>query len=739
MRKIFRIASFLLVACLIAGMFAGCGTVASNREQYQILSTDCIESGVVANNANYTLEWDNDYKCIVLTNKKTQTKWSTTPYELYAEGEKNATISSPIEINVIHATTKATDFDRAYASCIKSGNMSAEQIDNGVKVTYYFDGYQIAIPVCYILRDDSFAITIDTEKITEGTEYRLFNISVAPFVCASKNNIEGNYLFVPSGTGALIDATDISGKKTTYSFDVYGSDENRKLLEDPIEREPVKMPVFGAKSGDKTMMGIIEQGAESAEITVVTGDDKNGYSNVYPTIWVRGYDIYTQQSGGMGYTKVQVTRNAEQMINTNVTIGYYDLEGEKSDYNGMADRYQKYLIEKKGLKKSSAEESTYALSVQGNITNKKLFVGIPYKTVESLTTFKQVTDIVKDIASATGKYPTVQMVGYGESGLDFGKIAGGYKFTSKAGSLKDYAEIEKLAKDNGFLLSVDFELVKFNKSGNGISSTTDTAKSASMAKVKKQYNDFALRTYDKAYQSYYLLKRSELSGVVDTLITKAQKLGVTGISASTLGQIAYSDYFDINYASKSNTESSVSEQLAKIKEAGYKVVTDNANVYAANLSDAVLNVEVEDYNIKGIDRYVPFYQMVYKGYVPLYSEAINLAVDSKTAVLKAVASGVGFGFTVLGQYDPVYIASPYTNLYNSLYDDVKDEIKATVDTYSKYYDAIKGAKILNYSVLETGVTCTTFDNGVVVYTNQTNEAKESPAGQVAAYGFTYTK
>ncbi len=739
MKKIVRIASFLLVVCLIAGMFTGCGNVASNREKYEVLSTDCINSGVVADNSNYTLEWDNDYKCVVLTNKKTETKWSTTPYDLYLAGEKNATISSPIEINVIHATTKATDFDRAYASCIRSGNMSAERLDNGVKVTYYFDSYQISVPVCYVLRDDSFAMTIDTEKITEGDEYRLLNISVAPFMCASKNNVEGNYLFVPSGTGALINATDTNGKKTTYSFDVYGSDENRKLVEKPIEKESVKMPVFGAKNGDKAMMGIIEQGAESTAISVTTGDDKNGYSNAYATVWVRGYDIYTQQSGGMGYSKVTITRNSEEMINTNITIGYYDLEGEKADYNGMAERYQKYLVDNKGLTKSSVEEAVYALSLQGNITTKKLFVGIPYRTVESLTTFKQATEIIKDIASKTGKYPTVQMVGYGASGVDAGEIAGGYKFTSAAGSLKEYAEIEKLAKDNGFLLSVDFELVKFNKSGNGISSTTDTAKSASKAKVKQQYNDFALRWYDGAYQSYYLLKRSELPGVVDKLIKKAQKLGITGISASSLGQIVYSDYFDVKYAAEANTEIDIAEQLTKIKEAGYKVVTDNANAYAATVSDSVLNVDIEPYFMDGIDEYVPFYQMVYKGYIPLYSEAINLAVDSKTAVLKAVASGTSFGFTVLGQYDTAYISSPYTNLFNGLYDDIKDEITATVDTYGKYYDAIKDAKIVNYQVLDNGLTSTTFDNGVVVYTNQTNEAKESPAGQVAAYGFIYTK
>ena len=739
MRNIVRIVSFLLVTCLVIGMFAGCSDETTNRAMYEMGSTDCVNSGIMAENSTYTLEWDNDYKCIVVKNKQTGLAWSTTPYDLYSQGEKNTVISSPVEINVIDAVTKTIDFDRAYSACIRSGNMSAEKIDNGVKVTYYFDDYQIALPICYILRDDSFAITLDPKNITEGEQFKLLNVSIAPFLCAAQNDIEDNYLFVPSGTGALINASSLVGKKTTYSFDLYGAELNRINIEQPIQRETLRLPVFGAKNGSEAVMGIIEQGAETAQITTTVGDKKNGYSNVYPTIWVRGYDSYKQSVTGVSSAITIVTRNSELMMDENVVIGYYALSGEKANYTGMAECYRDYLVEQKGLKKSSVEENIYALSVLGNITTKKLFVGIPYKTTTSLTTFKEAQAMISDIASATGKYPTVQMVGYGESGVDVGKIAGGFKLASVAGSLKDYAEIEKLAKDNGFLLSVDFELLKFKESSNGISSSTDTAKSASKSKAKQQYVDFALRWYSTDYPSYYLIKRSKLSEIVDTLIGKADKLGISGISASSLGQIAYSDYFDVKYISRANTEKDVTEYLSRIKAAGYKVVTDDANAYAAVVSDSVLNLEIEPYNMDGINEYVPFYQMVFKGYIPLYSEALNLSVNYNEAILSAVATGTGFGFTVMEKYNPLYSSSPHTNMYNSLYSDIKDEIETAVDTYAEYYEAIKGAKILGYTVSETGVTTTTFDNGVVAYTNPTDAAQESPAGELSAYGFKYTK
>ena len=40
---------------------------------------------------------------------------------------------------------------------------------------------------------------------------------------------------------------------------------------------------------------------------------------------------------------------------------------------------------------------------------------------------------------------------------------------------------------------------------------------------------------------------------------------------------------------------------------------------------------------------------------------------------------------------------------------------------------------------ENGVTVTTFDNGVVAYTNATNAAQEYPGGELAAMGFKYVK
>ena len=183
----------------------------------------------------------------------------------------------------------------------------------------------------------------------------------------------------------------------------------------------------------------------------------------------------------------------------------------------------------------------------------------------------------------------------------------------------------------------------------------------------------------------------------------------------------------------------VQSLFASVNDAGHTVSTDNANDYAAMVSDTIFNVEIDPRNSDALDAYVPFYQIVFKGYVPMYSEALNLAEDYDTAVLAALASGTGLGYTVLKNYDSSFAASVQTNLYSSTYSANKAAIVESVSQYADYYAAIKGATITDYEVLDNGVTVTTFSNGVVAYTNATGAAQTYPGGELAAMGFEYVQ
>lgn len=748
-----RVLALTAVLCLLLCLLPGCGEE-PNRAAYVLPDTfESVDSCAVAENDNYTLEWDDDSKAVMMYSKTGEKVWGTTPGDAYLEDDANQHTGSPIILEVVDTKALGSITARAYNGSITDGNLSAKLIDNGIEVVYYFDKYQISVPVQYTLRSDSVAVSVDTTRITEGEDFMLKAVSLAPYMCAVPNigaaeeeesddeapaeelvPLKDAYLFVPVGNGALVSPA-VKDDNREYKSEVYGTDASRYQPYEYYKEENIKMPVFGVKDGEDAMVGIMESGAEHGAIEVSAGNTKIDYSNVAATFYVRGFDIYADERSD---TATMTTRLSKAMVDDTLTVGFYPLTGEDADYVGMAKTYRDYLV-KKGLVKSETVENAYALSILGNVMTQSLAFGVPYQSAKSMTTFNEAADMIEELAADTKQNPAVQLKGFGNSGLDIGRVAGGFGFANVSGKKKDYSALTSYAASNNIPLFTDFDLVFYNSAGKGFNTFNHVAKTATLHKAELYHRMLALRAQDKDMGPYNMLSRSQLSKAMDKLLKKGDKLDVTGYSFSTLGTAAYSDYSDEAYQMKKGMGAQVQSLFAAANESGHAVATDNANDYAAVGSDSVFNVEIEPRYTDVFDVYVPFYQIVFKGYVPLYSEALNLATDYDTAVLSAVASGTGLGYTLLQNYDVSFAASVQTNLYSSLYSANKAAIVETVSQYADYYAAIKGATIKDYTVLDNNVTVTTFDNGVVAYTNPTSAAQTYPGGELEAMGFTYVQ
>ncbi|MBE6779855.1 MAG: hypothetical protein E7545_02630 [Ruminococcaceae bacterium] len=725
MNKIYHLKNTVALITALVIVFTITGCNGGNSKAWEIPEINAVESGIIADNDNFSLEWNNEEKQVFFIEKADDTVWGTVPAEAFLLNERNDSLFSPIQIEVSENISKALDFTRSYGSAVLNNNVDARLIDNGIELTYYFEEFKISVPVQFIIREDSFAISIIKEKITEGDTHKLLSISLAPYVSACKNGAEDSYLFVPSGNGGLIYTNSDTMKN--YSTEVYGTDYSRVLFSRYVEEEHNKMPVFGIKNKDKALLSIIEEGAEAAQILASTGDKDTGYSSVYAKCFARGFDIYAEELDSNSTT---ITTVAENISRQSFTVGYYPLSNENANYNGMAKKYKEYLTDN-GMQKTDAASALYSISVIGGAKVKRLALGIPYQTRKSATTFAEAAEIISRLKNDTGSMPFVQMIGFGSSGIDVGKIAGGYKLLGKK------SDMEKLISDYKDYISFDFDVIKFKSSGAGVSTLNGAAKSANLQKSKRFFNDPALRDYDKEIGGYYLVKRSKLSGIINKVTNLTAKNGIANISLATLGEICYSDYSNSEYEMKANTESDVEEYLKNIRSKNIKITTDNANAYAAKFSDNILNLQIEDYGYDEIDQYIPFYQMVFVGTKNIYSEPLNSADDRTKVKLGALSSGVRFGYNLLKNYSNGFISKTNVEIYSALFSDNVDEITKEVSEYSKYYSLIQGAAIDEYTILENGVIKTVFDNGVVAYTNMSSTEKDTEIGTISENGFVY--
>lgn len=727
-----RAISLFMIISLIVVSFAACGSEEPKPIGKYIsnIVVETLETTVVAENDNLKMIWDNDKSCVLVVDKNTGYIWSTMPNDYYngipAGMRGDRLFNSPLIVtyaappnNMLKNVNGADAFEEG------EGFITVKQIEDGVQIGYFFDKVEISVPLIYKLYDDHFTVSVDTRGILENKN-KVYQVQIAPFLAAAPaSSDKDNYLFVPSGSGSLMYTDEREGTERLYQEDVYGND--LAIFTDYLTKQTQKsaLPVFGVRRGENSLLGIIEEGSASCSIKASAGDNTIGYSNVCAVFAVRGRNVEVVQNAKYGSSRV--SNYSEGFVNGNCTVAYYPLSGEESNYSGMANRYREYLTEKYSLKATNTDSPLY-LQILGGAMVDKSFIGIPYQTLAPATTLSQAKDIIADITKATGVKPVVQLKGFGESGLDVGEIGGGFDVGGSLGDWDDIKAIQKLSE-----AYFDFDLMRFNSSGNGFSTFSNVAKAENGGAAYQYYYQVAAKNRNEDKGRYNLLSRNKLSEAFNEAVATLKDNGISGLSVSTLGNLAYSDYQSPNYYSKGNLDRDVMSMLSK---SGNKlnIMTSNANAYAAIYSKHIISTPSGDSDFSSLDVEIPFYRMAFKGLVSMSSVAINTATNPRLEFLKAAETGCGLLYTVTNNFNTEYRTGD-SDLARSVYSDNKKNILSDYAELSELLGKVSGVAISNHTILSEGVNKTDFENGVSVIVNFNKKPVETSFGTIEAESF----
>ena len=694
------------------------------------------ENDSIAENERFSLSWDSTNMSVVLTDKKSNTKWGTSPIDggevQYDEFgmpiKRHPQVESALSVDYMDSASGTVNTVISYTGAVQDGRIRCAGADNGIRVEYYFDEAEFMIPVDYTLEEDSVKITVDPAGIEEGAN-KILSISLAPYFCSLANDDGSDYFMVPFGSGGLVYPKAVSQSGSLYSSAVYGRDLSEELWDDIATTEEVRMPVYGVKKGSSAVCAVIESAADSAAVEVRYGSTGTGYSAVYTKFNYRSSVSNTIKLFYSVSTENQVASDVH--ISEKMTVGFYPLSGDKADYNGMVEVYRNYL-KGNGYLSGKANDTALHLQMIGGVMTQESFFGVPYKRLYATTTLKDALEIVKDIKETAGNGLSVSLKGFGKTGIDIGKIAGGYGIGSSLGGVSDLKSLSKYCNQENIPLYMDFDLINYKKSGGGVSRIFDSVKGVS-GKTAYQY-DFQIAALGRLdYTKYQLLQRSKLTGVADKAIKKAEKWQLTGVSFGSLSSTSYSDFSDKSddsYCSKSGMSADVENIVKNLKKQNLKFCAEYANDYAAVNADAVIGAPIKSDESDIISEDIPFYQMVFKGYVPLNGESVNLEDDINKAILRSVEGGCGLTFTVVNSYDTALVKTGERVFFNSLYSDLKDNIVSASARLEKYYAAVNGAAVSEHEIMANGLRKTVFDNGTAVYVNYGTEAVKTDAGTV---------
>ena len=717
-------------------ILSGCGgtkSVGTMSKKFKAAGVSDTVNGVVAENINYQLIWNDDEKCISVYDKRDGSVFTTTKNEVSDEVDEfglpkqaDTRMLSDIIVQYVSAENNELSTVNSSVGAADMGHLTFNKLEDGLRIIYFFDTEEISIPVDYRLTEDGLSVSINPKEIRENKNL-VYSVSVAPFACSYKNEDTDSYLFIPSGSGALIYPKTISENGGSYSQEVYGTDLLSEAWEKDSNEQSVKLPVYGVKNGNTAICAIISSGGEAAFIDATYGSSILGSSAVYATFKLRSSTTIKKML--YGARMVTSTQYSDELIQSDCQVDFYLLKGESANYVGMANLFREKMLSDIN---NTSDDTQMNLIIYGGTEVKKSFLGIPYKSVFAATTVNQANKMIDELSNATGASISVLLKGFGKSGIDIGEIGGGYTVNGNLGNIGDLKKLGASCKENNIDVYFNFDMIR--QSATGWFSSGDTAKSIDKQTVYQYLYDKAL--CNRITESRYsLISRGTLTKNTDKLISKTKNWGINGIALDTLSNISYSDNSDAKYIAKSNISSDVNDIFQKIRKSGKKVATVSANLYAAASSDIIFESPSSSNKNDGFSIDVPFYQLVFKGKININSEAVNLAYDRNESLLKAVESGTGVTYALSYSYDTSLTDTSYPIFTTGTYELVKQLIIEEMNSLKQYYENINGSSVKSHHLITDDVRKTEFENGTVAYVNYSDTDYQGDFGTVSANSY----
>ena len=600
------------------------------------------------------------------------------------------------------------------------------------------DNIQITLTVNYELDEKGFKITVPCEEITVEGDATLTAIYLLPYYEAASANEKG-YMLLPDGSGALINFDNDRLSLSDVAIQLYGNDDAIALKQKTEYTQRATMPVFGIAKETKGTFAIIEQGDAIATIYSTLSGRTVPVSTTYAGFTLRPYEMITLQSVS---TNTSYNIYSSKSYSGDISMLYMLLDGTASNYSKMAEVYRNYLLEKGLLNKT--QESGYPLSIEflGAIGKTKNFLGIPYTETYALTTLEDAISIINQLKAGSLEDLMIKYTGWANGGL-VQKYANKVSPVSKIGSKKEFASFNNTLKSWDINCYYSLQLQQINHK------LINTRVNILEKGVKCLYNDVAskplfnlatmLPMSEKTFQSNqnepqsYLLSPKFLNNLIKSAESNFEKLGAEHTAYTDLGSLLYSDFSKKNYSNRQESLEAIRSALDE--QEGFAV--NSGDVYTLKNASHIYDSSLTSSKKLVYDLEVPFTQMVLHGYVSYSGEAINLADDPDTALLKSVETGALLHYTFAQSNTKQLKNSDFNYYYSILYETWNESIETHYHKIASAQKKLATQHITEHKYLSDEVTLTVYEDGTSVLVNYSDASFEYAGETVAPMSYHY--
>ncbi|MDR0376021.1 MAG: DUF5696 domain-containing protein [Treponema sp.] len=591
------------------------------------------------------------------------------------------------------------------------------------------------VTVRYELDGNALVVSIPFDKLAFRPIFPITQLSVLPYFGAGGVQDEG-YLFVPDGSGALINFNNGKEGQLAYNNYVYGWDAGM-FREAIIHDNKGPFPDFGVQKNGAALLCVIEEGASYASVRADVSGRSSSYNNVYGQYAVmHGASLDISAKSDKAVYMYQARLPAGERI-----VQRYMVCAEDT-YVGMAKEFRNYLLAKeKGLNGKIDAGVPIAVEIVGAVDKIQHRFGIPFDLPLKLTSSEEAEKMMEDFAAFGWKNAHVKLIGWFNGGVEH-SVPSNVRLISELGGEKAFQSLVFAARDRGFKLYAesDFLHIRDNSLFDTFSLYTDAARHVTRKRIESYPYSFVWFGERKNWGKIsYMATPLYMKELIQDFDEKTGKLGVVNIAFRTIGAKLGGDYYEKRFVSREASMNMQKETLAELKQKGRGVLVNTGFLYAAPYADFITDLPLVDQASGIIDASVPFYQIVLHGLVPFAGRAINLAEDYRFNLLKSIESGSGLYFSFMTEDSAILQETKFRQFYANEYGKWVGDADAIYQRFARDFEGLFNQKIDNHKILAPNITLTVYENGTEVLVNASKTSCNYEGKNVAPYDYAVIK
>ena len=613
---------------------------------------------------------------------------------LYTMAEASYANSGSQDLNAIDITLPYLLTPNSYKRSlvnVTTAPKNATTFTSNIQLTTY--GFSFAVDIA--LEPSGFSVHFHPNSVEEtNDQYRMLGLQFFPYFGSAREDVNPGYFVIPDGVGALVRTNQRYDK--TYQSDYYGSDLGylRTSVAD------LSLPIY-AIMHQVNGFGFYHETLSGAE-----------HATLLANFWGRNtrYNRMTNRYNLRRIYRSIINRAGDgrdvmpsEMISEPYHGKYQVLLGDQANYVGVARAYQESLREREALRSLEPTKTPVQLAFMIH-EQEPTFFGTSRITMTSMDAAMRIKN---ELVEEGIQDQVVVLKGWSGDGLSYRQ-----PYSMNHPNRNGLNQLIASTQDQGNPIYLEQDYLVSSELASRVSFNRDVARNYSKLKMSYRLNRLDNQPIDE-YYLYPEVARAMFARDLGAI----ESLGVSGLALPHLGKTLFSYYDDARYG-RSDTLAIVTAMAADLPGSAMH----RPSAYMFPYLNHYLDMPITNSQLDLFTDLVPLVPMVLKGYIPTFTPYLNFNALGKERLLQMIDFGVNPSY-LLTEQPSSNLRFTYSNRYfTTAYDDFKSDITNVYPFIAGALDHVLGARVTNRTMLATGVSLVTYDNGVSLVINYRSTA-----------------